>query len=86
MPAYIATLTGCDCNPIPDMVFRADDMISAVMTCQEKLDGLNAKALEAKLEPCCEISIMEIRQAEFELFDDAGIESVVEFWKETVKS
>lgn len=86
MPVYIATLSGCECTPIPDMVFRADDMVSAVMHCQEKLAVIRLKATEAKVELHEDVSIMSISETEFELLDDAGIESVVGFWKETVKN
>lgn len=86
MPVYVATLHICECHPIPDMCFRADDMISAVMECQEKLEVIHRKAAECKVELHDDISIVSISEADFELFDDAGIESVVDFWKETVKS
>jgi hypothetical protein len=67
------------------MVFRADDMVSAVMQCQEKLEVMRCKAVEAGIETCCDLSITSIDEATFELMDDVGIESVVEFWKDTVK-
>ena len=85
MPVYIATLSGCECTPVPDMVFRAEDMVDAVMQCQEKLEVMRVKALEAKVETCCDLSITSIDEATFELMDDVGIESVVGFWKEVVK-
>lgn len=43
MPVYIAKFNDCECFPVPDMAFRADDMVSAVMLCQEKLDLIHAK-------------------------------------------
>jgi len=85
MPVYIATLSGCECTPVPDMVFRADDMVSAVMQCQEKLEVMRCKALEAKVDTCCDLSIESIEIADFELMDEVGIESVVGFWKDVVK-
>lgn len=85
MPIYIATLSSCDCTPIPEMVFRAEDMVSAVMTCQEKLEVIRTKAVEAKVELHGSISVISISEADFELFDEAGIEDVVSFWKEVVE-
>ena len=85
MPIYIATLHGCEFTPVPDMVFRAEDMVSAVMTCQEKLETIRCKALEAKIDTCCDLSIESIGEVDFELMDDVGIESVVSFWKDVVK-
>ncbi len=84
MPVYIATINGCEATPVPDMVFRADDMISAVMQAQEKLEVMRCKALEAKVRTCCDLSLGGINEATFELMDDVGIESVVEFWKDVV--
>jgi hypothetical protein len=84
MPVYIATLSSCDCTPIPDMCFRADDMISAVMECQGKVSAIYAKASEAKIELHDDISIVSITEADFELMDDVGIDCLVDFWKETV--
>lgn len=86
MPVYIATLHICDCHPIPDMILRADDMISAVMQCQEKIEALHAKATEAKVELHDDISIISINEAEdLDLFDEVGIESVIDFWKVVVE-
>lgn len=85
MPIYIVTLSGCENTPIPDLIFRADDMVSAVMQAQEKIEVLRCKAIEADVEMCCDLSIQSIGTAPFELMDDVGIESVVEFWKEVVK-
>lgn len=85
MPIYIASLSGCECTPVPDMVFRADDMVSAVMQCQEKLEVIRCKALEFEIDTCCDLKIQSIDEATFELMDDVGIESVVEFWKDVVK-
>jgi len=86
MPIYIASLRGCESTPVPDFVFRAEDMVSAVMLCQEKLEVLRCKALEAKVETCCDLAIQSIDEATFELMDDVGIETVVSVWKELVNS
>jgi hypothetical protein len=67
------------------MVFRADDMVSAVMTCQEKLEVIRSKAAECKVELHSDITIESIGEVDFELMDDVGIESVVGFWKDVVK-
>lgn len=85
MPTYVAQLSSCDCTPIPDMVFRADDMVSAVMTCQEKLDAINRKAEEKKIALHEDLSILSLSEADFELFDDEGVENVVSFWTATVE-
>lgn len=82
MPIYIAKFEACDCTPVPDMVFRADNMVSAVMQCQETLNSINAKALAAHVELHDEIRIEAIEEVGFEIMDDEGIESVVKFWKE----
>jgi hypothetical protein len=58
-------------------------MVSAVMLCQEQLDLLLTKA--EKLDLHHEIRIDAIEQMGFELMDAAGIESIVEFWKELAK-
>jgi hypothetical protein len=55
------------------------------MQCQEKLEVMRCKALEAKVDTCCDLSIESIGEVDFELMDDTGIESVVEFWKDVVK-
>lgn len=81
MPVYIAKFNACDCQPVPDMAFRADDMVSAVMLCQEKLASFHAKSVAAGLELHDDITIEGIEEVGFELMDDAGIESVVEFWE-----
>lgn len=85
MPVYIAKFNTCDCTPIPDMAFRADDMVSAVMTCQEKMGTMLEKSSAAKVDICCGITIEAIEEVDFELMDEVGIESVVEFWKDVVK-
>lgn len=86
MPVYIATLNICDCHPIPDMILRADDMISAVMMCQEKIGVINEKASAARIELHDDISIVSINEAEdLDLFDDVGIEELVDFWKVVVE-
>lgn len=84
MPVYIAKFDSCDCTPVPDMAFRADDMVSAVMQCREKLDVFRAKAAEAHIELHGDITIEAIEEVGFELMDEVGIEGVVEFWKDVV--
>jgi hypothetical protein len=86
MPIYIAELSSCDCTPVPDMAFRADDMVSAVMVCQEKIEVLRQRAKECKIEMHDGIEVVGIQLAEFELMDDEGIESVVDFWQAVVAS
>lgn len=61
-------------------------MISAVMMCQEKIGVIQAKATEAKIKLHDDISIVSINETEdLELFDETGIESVVDFWKVVVE-
>ena len=54
------------------------------MQAQEKLEVMRCKAVEAKVDTCCDLSIESIEEVGFELMDDRGIESVVEFWKEVI--
>lgn len=82
MPIYMVSFNDCECFPVPDMAIRADDMVSAVMQAQEKLSSINHKAEEAHVETCCDLTIESIGEVTFELFDEAGIESVVDTWKE----
>lgn len=81
MPVYIAKFNDCECFPVPDMAFRADDMVSAVMLCQEKLSLIHAKCEKHDVELHSDITIEGIEEVGFELMDEAGIESVVDFWK-----
>jgi hypothetical protein len=67
------------------MAIRAENMVSAVMQAQEKLEVIQQKAEEAHVDMCCDLSIESIGEVDFELMDDVGIESVVEFWKDVVK-
>jgi hypothetical protein len=55
------------------------------MQAQEKLEVIQQKAEEAHVDMCCDLSIESIGEVDFELMDDVGIESVVEFWKDVVK-
>ena len=85
MPIYMVSFNACDCSPVPDMAIRAENMVSAVMQAQEKLEAIQQKADEAHVDMCCDLSIESIGEVGFELMDDVGIESVVEFWRDVVK-
>ena len=85
MPIYMVSFNTCDCSPVPDMAIRAENMVSAVMQAQEKLEVIQQQAEEAHVDMCCDLSIESIGEVDFELMDEVGIESVVEFWKDVVK-
>jgi hypothetical protein len=83
MPTYIAKLDSCDCTPVPDFVFRADNMVSAVMKCQETLEQIHKLASGSKVEIHNEPTISSIEEmGGLEIMDEVGISEMVEFWKE----
>ena len=84
MPVYIAKFDTCDCCPLPDMAFRADNMVSAVMLCQDTLNSITSKAQDSRVDLHGEITIEAIEEVSFELMDETGISEVVEFWKEVL--
>ncbi len=84
MPVYIVSFGGCACRPTPDFALRADDMVSAVMKCHEKLHEMQ-NASEKLHEGHNDLMIEAISVADFELMDDEGIAEVVELWKDLEK-
>ena len=86
MPLYLATFSSCDCTPVPDMVFRADDIVSAVIECQDKIEMIRRKAKEAKVELHSDITLVGLNEGDnMEFMDELGIDSLVDFWKEVVE-
>jgi hypothetical protein len=81
MPIFVAKFDSCDCIPIPDFVFRADDMVSAVIKCQDVLDSLEKIIGDAHSIP----TIDAIEQMGFEIMDEEGVNDVIEFLKEMVE-
>jgi signal recognition particle receptor subunit beta len=87
MPVFIAKFESCDCTPSPDMVVRADDMVSAVMKCQETLEKIHTMAAGSKVDLHDAPTISAIEEMfGMELMDEEGISDVVGFWKDVVKS
>lgn len=82
MPVFVAKFDSFDCIPIPDFIFRAEDMVSAVIKWQETLDSIHKLTAEHHDVP----TIEAIEQTPFEIMDDEGINDVVEFLKECVES
>lgn len=86
MPIYVAKLNSCECTPVPDFVFRADDMVSAVMKCQETLEKIHEMVAGSKVELHDEPTISAIEEMfGMELMDEEGINDMVEFWKDVSK-
>jgi len=86
MPIYVAKLDSCDCTPVPDFVFRADDMVSAVMKCQETLEKIHSMVAGSKVELHTAPTITGIEEMfGMDLMDEEGITDMVEFWKEVVE-
>jgi hypothetical protein len=82
MPVYIATFDACDCTPVPDMAFRADNMVSAVMQCQEMLEKIAKLAAGSKLELHSEPTISGIEEmGGLELMDEECINDMLQVWK-----
>lgn len=81
MPIFVAKFDSCDCIPIPDFVFRAENMVSAVIKCQEVLDRMEKEIGDAHSAP----TIDGIEQMGFEIMDEEGINDVIEFLKVMVE-
>jgi hypothetical protein len=81
MPIFVAKFDSCDCIPIPDFVFRADDMVSAVIKCQEVLDRLEKEIKDSHSIP----TIDAIEQMPFEIMDEEGVSDVLEFLRDCVE-
>jgi len=82
MPVFVAKFESCDCIPIPDFILRAENMVSAVIKCQETLERIHKMTGDSHDEP----TIDAIEQMPFEIMDEEGINDVVEFLKECVES
>ncbi len=83
MPIYVATLDSCDSIPTPDFIFRADNMVSAVMKCQEALEKAQGLAEGTKVVKHDLPVIKSIDEVDgIELMDDEGITDMVALWKE----
>jgi hypothetical protein len=84
MPIYIAKLNSCDCcSPVPDFIFRADDMVSAVMNCQEVLVKVREMTIDTAVEPHEDPTISCVEEMfGMELMDEEGISDMVEMWKD----
>ncbi len=82
MSIYVAKLSSCECcAPVPDFIFRADNIVSAVMKAHEALEGMNQRAEKANLdhdEP--EITAIE-EMFGVEIMDEQGLAEVVEVWE-----
>ena len=81
MPIFVAKFDSCDCIPVPDFVLRAENMVSAVIKCQEVLDRLEKEIGDAHSVP----TIDAIEQMPFEIMDEEGVNDVLEFLKECVE-
>lgn len=85
MPVYVAKLESCECTPVPDFIFRADDMVSAVMKCQETLEKIHSMVSGSKVELHREPTISAIEEMfDMELMDEQGVVDTVDIWKEVV--